>query len=123
LRRVLEAVESDVEVAALERRHQIRPVVLNEPRLHAEPARDRLRDVDLEADDLRRIVRILVKVRLAALQIGAPGQLVTLLDRGERAAVIVGTARSGQRYEKSRALHARSMPKLLREQRVWVPLL
>ena len=42
------------------------------PRLDAEPARERVHDVDLEADDVLGVRRVLVDVGLAALEVGAP---------------------------------------------------
>jgi len=91
-----QAVHRDVEVASLERWDQIRPVVLDELRFDAQAFRELVRDVDFEPDDVVRVRRILVEVRLAALQIGAPGQLATLLDRVERAAVLAVAASDEQ---------------------------
>ena len=48
----LEAVHHDVERAALERRHEVRPVVLHELGAHAELARDGRGELDLEADQV-----------------------------------------------------------------------
>ena len=50
----LEAVQDDVEVAALERRDEVRPVVLHELGAHAEAPRQRVGDLDLEADRASR---------------------------------------------------------------------
>src|SRR4029077_7714269 len=70
----LEAVQDDVDVAALERRDQQLPVVLHEVRSYAETPRQRGGDLDLEADDAGGIVRILEDVRLAALQVAPPAE-------------------------------------------------
>ncbi len=70
----LEAVHHDVEVAALERRHQVRPVVVVELGAHAEPAGDRVDDVDLEADDAGRVSGVLVDVGCATGEVGAVGE-------------------------------------------------
>jgi hypothetical protein len=73
--RVFQPVEDDVEVTTLERRDQVRPIVLVKFGTHAELACQGLGNVDLEADDHTRLVRALVHVRLAALQITAPADL------------------------------------------------
>src|SRR5205814_174752 len=62
-------------------------VVLGEPLLDGEPPRQRLHDVDLEADHVAVVVRVLVDVGLAALDVAAPDDLAARADRGERAAV------------------------------------
>ncbi len=53
--------------------------------LHAQLARERRRQVDLEAAQLVGVRRILVDVRLAALAIAAPAQLAGVPDALERA--------------------------------------
>jgi hypothetical protein len=56
-------------------------------RSHAEPAGERIHDVDLEADQLARIRRIFIDIRLAALYVRAPGQLASRADLSQRVAV------------------------------------
>ena len=71
-RRHLDAVHGDVERAPLQRRDQRRPIVLDHTRPHAERARQRVRQIDLEADQRAAGRRIFVGVRLAPLLVGAP---------------------------------------------------
>src|SRR5205814_1820998 len=66
-RRHLDAVEGHVEVAALERGDQRLPVVLHELGAHAEAARERVGDLDLEAREPAPVARVLEDVGLAAL--------------------------------------------------------
>jgi len=97
----LEAVHRDVEVAALEGREERLPVVLHELRAHAEPARERIRELHLEADETAA-ARILEHVRLPALDVAAPAQRTAGVQAGER--VVVGHPRAGgeQRDERQR---------------------
>ena len=78
---VFQAVERDVDVPSFERRNEIRPLHLEEARpSEPELARDRRGDVDLETNDLRRVLRVLEDVRLTALQVAAPDELAPLAD-------------------------------------------
>jgi hypothetical protein len=96
----LEPVHRDVEVAALERRDQVRPVVLDEALLHAEAAGERVHDVDLEADDLRRVAGVLPEVGLAALDVGAPRDLAAFLDALQRAAGGLAAAAGEEQHQR-----------------------
>ena len=81
--RVLEAVQRDVEIASLERRDEVRPVVLDEARPNAEPAGKCRGDVDFETPD-PVAARILEDVGGAALEVAAPGELAATLELRER---------------------------------------
>lgn len=90
---VFEAVERDVDVSALERRHEVRPLHLVETRaLQPELARDRRRDVDLEPDEVRGVSRVFEDVGLAALEIAPPYELAALANGRE----CVGSRRAGR---------------------------
>ena len=69
---ILEARHAEVEVAALERLFDRRPLHLDELRLASESVRDHARDLDVEATHLRRIRRIRLDERRAALGVAAP---------------------------------------------------
>ena len=73
-RDVLDAAQADVEVAALRRLIERGERDLHELRRAAELARDQLRDLDVEADDLRRIARVGFDKRRAAFGVAAPAQ-------------------------------------------------
>src|SRR6185369_5781249 len=73
--RVLQAVQGDVEIATLERGHQVRPVILMKLGAHAELSRERFGDLHFEADDRAWLRGALVHVGLAALEIRAPAEL------------------------------------------------
>src|SRR5262249_17414952 len=90
---------------------QIGPAVLEHARLDAEPARDRVREIDFETDDLRRVARILPHVGLAALDVSAPGQLAALLDLCQGAAVLIST-RSQSHEDDKRTTHGLSMQQI-----------
>ncbi|HUP59570.1 MAG TPA: hypothetical protein VNA69_04025 [Thermoanaerobaculia bacterium] len=66
--------ESDVEVAALHGLVDRRERDLHEQRLASEAFCDFIRDFDVEADELRRIVRVRFDVRRAALGVTAPAE-------------------------------------------------
>jgi hypothetical protein len=70
---ILDAVERDVEVAALERRDEVRPIVLHEAGFDAEPAGEGRRDVDFEPPKIALVV--LIDVRRSPLQVAAPPEL------------------------------------------------
>ena len=72
--RHLEAVEHDIEGAALERGDQRAPVVLHELGLDAELRGEGLGEVDLEALELALVVGVLIYIGGAALNIRAPFQ-------------------------------------------------
>ncbi len=73
-RALLEAAESNPEVAAEQRLVDRREGDVREPRRHVQLAGDERRDVNFEADQLRRILRVGLDVRSAALRIAAPGE-------------------------------------------------
>jgi hypothetical protein len=87
----LEAVQDDVDVAALERGNQELPVVLHEVRSHSKTTRKGVGDIHLETDDTTGIVGILKDVRLPTLQIAAPAQHARCAHPGE--AVATGRSR------------------------------
>src|SRR5205814_940343 len=65
-RRVLQPVDDDVEIAALERGHEVGPVVLEKALTHAELRRERAHQVDLEADQLVGVAEAIVDVLVQA---------------------------------------------------------
>ena len=99
----LDAVQRDVEVAAPEQIEQQVPLALHRPRPHAELGRERGREIDLEADQVIRIHRILEDVRRAALRVGAPAQLAARADAREGVGGrLVGAARDRRGRERER---------------------
>src|SRR5581483_7396564 len=79
---VLDAAEADVEIAALDGLIELGEGGLHEDGRPAELAGDELGDLDVEADDLRRMSRIRFDERGAAFGIAAPAQ--RRLRMGER---------------------------------------
>ena len=98
-RRHLDAVHGDVERAALERRDQRGPVVLDHTRADAERTSQRVREVDLEAREHAVVGRILEGVGLAPLFVGAPAELAARRDPAESAPRVGG--RAGRRARSS----------------------
>ena len=80
---VLQPVHDQIEIPALERRYQVRPVVVHEPLADAEVRRQRANQIDLEPDQLVGIARIAEHVRLPTLQVAAPADLTLRADAGE----------------------------------------
>ena len=105
-RRHLQTVERDVEAPALQRRHQRRPIVLHEAGPHAQLARQRGRQLDLEPAQHLGLRRVLVDERLAALPVGAPPQLARAVQaaharrrRGRAARREQGQGQGGDRAD------------------------
>jgi hypothetical protein len=86
----LEAVAHHVDVAAAQERHQVDPVEVTHLGADPEAARHRVHDLDLEAD--QPTVGGPPQERLAALEIGAPGQDPGALDPGQGPAQLPATA-------------------------------
>src|SRR5207248_5015588 len=104
-RRVLQPVDDDVEIAALERGHEVGPVVLEKALTHAELRRERAHQVDLEADQLVRVAGIAKDVRLAALQVSPPADLAVRTHPREAGS----REEQGQRQGADR--HRRKLPR------------
>jgi hypothetical protein len=78
--RDFEAVEDDVEIAAIERRNELVPLVLDHLRLDAEFGRDGFGEFELETGEDFGLLRIRKDVRRTALGIRAPKQHAALFD-------------------------------------------
>jgi hypothetical protein len=81
---VLDATQSDVEVAACRRCIEARERDLHEPGYAAEPLSEQLRDVDVETDDPGRIRRVGLHEGRTAFGVAAPPQLRSWLRLGDR---------------------------------------
>jgi hypothetical protein len=69
---VLDAAQANVEITARCRGIDARETDLDEARRPAETRREQLRDLDVEANDMRRIIRICLDVRRSAFGITTP---------------------------------------------------
>jgi len=98
LRPILEPGHPEIEVAALERLLDRRPLHLDELRLAAKPVSDHPRDLDVEPAHRRRIGRIGFDERRAALGVAAPAQRQTVVRLGERITCQRSSQKSAQ-YE------------------------
>ena len=88
----LDAVKRHVEVAAREQVEQLSHWPWTGRARTPSSRRERVGEVDLEADEVVRIHRILEDVGRAALRVGAPAELAGGTDAGERV-VALGAAR------------------------------
>jgi len=91
LRSQLQAVEEDVEVAALEGGDKLVPLILDHAGLDPEPRGQGLGQFALEADHALGPLRVRIDVGRAALGIGAPEQHAALTD------LLEGIRRQGRR--------------------------
>ena len=82
-RRVLEPVDDQIEVAALQRGDEVRPVVLHEALAQTELPGERAHQLHLESDQLRWIARVAKDIRLAALEVSGPADLALRADPGK----------------------------------------
>ena len=87
VRRRLEPVEREVEIAAREQLEQLVPRALLHARADTELCRERVGELDLEADQARGLDRVRELERRAALRVGAPDQHAACADLRERVGV------------------------------------
>jgi hypothetical protein len=80
-RRVFDAAQPEVEVAARDRLVELREGDLDELRRPAERTRDELGNLDVQADQMRRIAAIGLDERRAPLGIAAPAERRLRLNR------------------------------------------
>jgi hypothetical protein len=109
-RGILQTIQGEIEVAALERRDQVRPIVLVKFGTQAELTGQRFGDLHFEADDHPRLRRALVHVRFTALQIRTPTELARSAHRSPISARDGG--RPGQQYEAKNGPDAHANPTL-----------
>jgi hypothetical protein len=81
---ILDATQTDVEVAASRRRVEARESDLHEARYAAEPFGEQLRDVDVETDDAGWIGGVGLNEGRTAFGVAAPAQLRSWLRTGHR---------------------------------------
>ena len=76
----LQAVEQDIEVAALQGGNELVPLVLDHPGLYAQFRGQGLGQLVFEPDELLGLLRIRIDIGSSALGVGAPEQHAALFD-------------------------------------------
>ena len=98
-RRVLDAVQAEVRIAAGDRLGEVRERDVDEARRAAQTAGQQIGDLDLETDDAIRVGRVGLDIGRAALGIAGPDQFGRRIGGGQGGGEECGTTKDTQGHE------------------------